>query len=291
MYTWFQNLNENGHKLFHFRGSVGADYRRTWLKYEFSSGRALAFEYRHGEVDDAGASSQFRLGLLFFTAYITFYLPTSWYFTKKCIATWENNKEFYLIDGREYGFYFHHWAFVWSFHKKPFESNSKDPWWMRQYIYLDNLVLGKPESIEDKITDISDVIFKMGGYEFLMNSIRWTRVRRFRRFIPYSIFNRHQLYVNMEIKHPPRFSGKGENSWDCGDDGIFGMSRCWPHDSPTWTNREAMAKLAVQMYVEDVLKSAKRYGGSSAERGINKESNFEYVGRPPVDNGDCQAMA
>ena len=53
---------------------------------------------------------------------------------------------------------------------------------------------------------------------------------------------------------PPQFAGKGENSWDCGDDGIYEMS--------TFTARNVGE--AVAEYVKHVLGYRKRYGLPSA---------------------------
>lgn len=282
MRFWYQNLKKEDRekKLFNFRGSVGPDdYRKTWFRYQLCSGPSFKLKYQHGEADDGGPSSMLILGFFFFTAYITFYLPERFYFTKKCIATWEGNREFYLIEGREYGFYFYNWAWVWSFHAKINESNSKDPWWMRQYIHIDELILGKTESLKDDLVSIDNVKFMLGDKEFNMDSIKWVRYRRFRRFIPYVLFHRTWYSVDMKIDKPPMRAGKGENSWDCDDDGAFGVHRGWEYEMPTWQNRDACAKLAVDLYVSDFFKDVKRYGGGSdSDRGIQRDAAYKYIG-------------
>ena len=45
------------------------------------------------------------------------------------------------------------------------------------------------------------------------------------------------------------FAGKGENSWDCGDDGLFG----WGAEGPS-------IEKAIARGVESVLESRRRYG-------------------------------
>jgi hypothetical protein len=281
IHWWFQNLNDNPRdkRLFWFRGSIGPNYRSNWLKYEIASGPALRLKYQHGEAGDDDCSSCISIGLGFVTAYLTFNLPSSWYFKRKSVATWDNNKEFYFIDGRDYGFYLFEWAFVWSLHAKINESSSSDPWWMRQYIRLDDLVLGRVEVLKDDLTSIDNIAFKIGNAEFLMNSIAWYRYRRFRRFIPYSLYHQSSISVDMKIDKPPMRRGKGENSWDCDDDGSFGLHTGWKFESPTWQNRDKCAELAVRYYVDSAKKEAKKYGSGSGPRGIKSDSEFTYIGR------------
>lgn len=278
MYFWFQNLNENLKKLFHFRGSVGRAYNKQWFSYELCSGRSFAFEITHGEAGDQEAT-RLRVGCLFFDLYLKFRLPSWTYFKRKCIATWDNNREFYLVQGRHYGFYFYDWAFVWNFHAKVFESSSSDPWWMRQYIHIDDFFLGRPELLTDDLMSAEDIYFKMGTKEFKIDSIKWERCRRFRRHIPYSLYHQTWYRVEIKIDQPPMRAGKGENSWDCGDDGIFGMSREWQGTNPNYLNYDQCIKEAVQLYVESVTEDAKRYGGSDSDRGVRADFPFEYIGR------------
>lgn len=260
MRYWFQNLNEKKSKLFHFRGDVSSnDCNKRYLKYEFSSGLSLKFKYESDSCD----GDMITLGLLFFTTYLTspfFRIPL-------------------LTRGREYGFYFYDWAFVWSWANRPFESNSSDPWWMRQYIHLDDLILGKRERLESKILDIENIWFRVGDKEFKMDSIVWEKNRAFRRHIPFSLYHKTWYSVDMKIKDPPMYSGKGENSWDCGDDGSYGLSGPWKFTPPSWLSKEESSKQAIQYYVEHIMKSAKRYGGSSSERGIRSGLAWEYIGQ------------
>lgn len=290
MYTWFQNLNEAQTRLFHFRGSVGAKYNRIWFRYEICSGPSIRLKYQHGEAGDSGSTVS--IGLFFITLYLSFSLPDNWYFKRKCIATWENpQREFYLTEGREYGFYFFEWAFVWHFHAKVMESSSSDPWWMHAYICLDELIFGKWELICDEMSRAENEFFKIGNKEFKMDSIQWMRNRRFRQFIPYSFYHQIWYSVKMEIKDPPLHSGKGENSWDCGDDGSYGLSCPWEGEIPGWRNLGVNTKNAVALYVDSVNKTTKRYGGSNSERGIRADLPWEYVGQKQASSdGPCLSV-
>lgn len=292
IYFKFLNLSPvDSEKLFHFRGHLGRGWRDLWLRFEVASGRALKLTYDHGEAGDNDSSSMVTIGLFFFTAYISFNLPRHWYFQKRCLATWDNNKEFYLVQGRRYGFYFYDWAFVWHFHAKAHESSSKDPWWMHQYIHLDELVFGKVEMLKAEICSIEDIHFKIGEKEFVMDSIEWIRYTRFRRFIPYSLYHRKSIGVDMKIEDPPKRAGKGENSWDCDDDGSYGLHRSWPHETPNYLkNRDIAAKQAVDIYVSSLFSDLKRYGGSDAERGVRLNQVYTFIGRKKDENtNDAEA--
>lgn len=284
MRHWFQNLDEDG-KLIRFRGSLSGDHTvargKTYLEYSVCSGFECRLKFQHGEARDDQYSSTLCLGLLFFTIWLTFPLPRSWYPVRKVKASWKGGEDFALVDGRDYGFYFYDWAWVWHWHAKVHESSSRDPWWMRQYIHIDELFLGRREFTERELMSSENVGFRLGGKEFLMNEIKWDERKYFRRFIPFALYHRTHVGVNMKIDKPPMRSGKGENSWDCGDDGCFGMSRPWPHPKPSYMDRVNAERMAVTAYVESILKDAKRYGGSSGERGIRSDDKFEFIGRPP----------
>lgn len=282
MHFWFQNLKKEDRekRWFHFRGSVRSGKRRLF-DYSAWSGPALILKIVHGSEDET--KTAFWFGLIFFTAVITIPLPKHWYFKRKCIATWEDNREFYLTDGREYGFYVYDWALVWCWHKRINEGGGRTPWWLGFYFRIDDFFLGRTEYMTHDIADVEKIGFKLGGKDFVIDSIRWYDATWFRRRIPLALYGSKMVRLELKIDKPPMRSGKGENSWDCGDDGIFGLTTQWNYDRPNWSNRDEMAKLAAQEYVAEVLKDAKRYGGSSGERGIRSSDSFEYVGRMPVN--------
>lgn len=286
LHTFFQNLkrDDRERKWFNIRGNVGLDYRRSWFSYQLCSGRAFKFEVQHGEANDGDTGTMLAIGFFFFTAYITFNLPRRFYFRRKCVATWDGGREFYLVDGRRYGFYFYDWSFVWNFHAKVNESSSRDPWWMHQYWHLDQWVLGKWEVVESRGTSEENIKFKLGGTEFVMNEIKWTQRRRFRTFIPFALYHHKWNSVEMKIDKPPMRAGKGENSWDLDDDGSFGVSRQWPYALPGWSIKEmdSACRLAISMYIEDHMKDVRKYGSGSGERGTKRDSIYTYIGKEPA---------
>lgn len=83
--------------------------------------------------------------------------------------------------------------------------------------------------------------------------------------------NNHTTYyadINFSNPNkPPAFSGKGENSWDCGDDGIWGCSIAIPPalgiafaEIRHKAERQAIIDAAIAGYIEKVQQNRQRYG-------------------------------
>lgn len=259
-YHWFQNLakEDRSEKLFHFRGEWGPDYKNIWLEYEFSSGPAFRIGFKIKPYN----SLSLTLGLFFFTAYLTFPFLS---FAK------------FITQAKVTELYWFNWALVWKWMGNEWESNSGEPWWKSFYFHVDDFFLGKAESVKDELISEENIKFKIGEKEFLMNSIKWVQYRRFRQYIPFALYHDKWVSVDMKIDNPPMRAGKGENSWDCDDDGSFGIHMPWKHERPTWQNRKESVRLAVKDYILSAQKDAKRYGSGSGERGIKASDTFEVL--------------
>lgn len=268
MRHWFQNLNKNKKKWFDFRGAVYTDTNRQLFRYQICSGFKFKIEYTHGEACDNQASSMIILGLFFATLYLTFHLPESWYPKKRCVATWDNNREFFLIQGKEYGFYFYEWALVWKWGTKVHESSSRTPWYRSFYFRIDDFFLGRSEVLSDEMLSVDNVQFKIGDKVFTMDNIKWFRKRAFRQYLPFVLYNHKWISVEMKIDKPPMRAGKGENSWDCDDDGTYGLYSSWKGSNPSWDNKKIVTREAIEYYCAGAIKDAKKYGRGSGEHGI-----------------------
>lgn len=84
-----------------------------------------------------------------------------------------------------------------------------------------------------------------GVYHGTARIERWVRGRRF-------WFKRHTTEVWLDIPKGIPHAGKGENSWDCGDDGLFGIGGSSVED-------------AMNRAVTSVLDSRRRHGHASPE--------------------------
>jgi hypothetical protein len=82
-----------------------------------------------------------------------------------------------------------------------------------------DLLLGKSSYSNEVVETIENVVIPMpeGKYIATMQFeiSTWKRPRW---------KAEQRKYTCVKLDNPPRFPGKGENSWDCGDDGIYGCS-------------------------------------------------------------------
>ena len=82
-------------------------------------------------------------------------------------------------------------------------------------------------------------------------------------------WKRTRYSTRIEVPKPPMFAGKGENGWDCDDDGIFGCG-----------SEELTAAGCVADYVKRVLQERARRGPATGRRAS-----------PEPDDGANQAVA
>ncbi|HEY9678656.1 MAG TPA: hypothetical protein V6C76_11645 [Drouetiella sp.] len=132
------------------------------------------------------------------------------------------------------------WGDIWS------ENNKQ--WWQKTHVFhIDDFFLGKETYTSVEASEKKVVTFPMpeGMYECTMWATQSIRKRP-------RWFAKIQNWVEVSFENdqkPPRFAGKGENSWDQGDNGIWGTSFA------TESFFDAANK-----YVDMVLKYRKRYG-------------------------------
>jgi hypothetical protein len=139
------------------------------------------------------------------------------------------------------------WSSIWE---KSGHWSSSDPWWMHGNFNPKNFLLGRnkysSEVVEEKRTVIP---MPEGSYPATVKLERctWKRPRWPRPLYRYST----EITPDQFIPVP----GKGENSYDCGDDGVW--SQTGPASGPEseWTT-EAVAGI-----VKSALRSRERYAG------------------------------
>lgn len=122
---------------------------------------------------------------------------------------------------------------------------SDDPWWRKAIrIPIADWLLGRVryESTEGEPCEVF-VPMAEGCYLATAKSVVHTHRRRW--YWPAGRFETWKIDIPGGIP----FSGKGENSWDCGDDGLFGIS------CPATTVEEAIGHT-----VASVLRSRARHG-------------------------------
>jgi hypothetical protein len=145
-----------------------------------------------------------------------------------------------------FSFYWHEWGLWFSPWHNDWESSWDDPWWRKMYHFnFPDFFLGKAaySKMEGESFDNVTIPMPEGNFKAKMTfeTCTWKRplwsakVRK---------------YTHIELEKAPSFPGKGENSWDCGDDGIYGMS----------TEGHSLPK-AIGGYVQAVMEYRERRKG------------------------------
>lgn len=158
--------------------------------------------------------------------------------------------------GHEIRIAFHDRAVWWNLWTPSMEWSSKTPRWRHGSWHPIETLLGKATASEREIQRATPVTIAMpeGAYtgtvrlfESIWTRPRWpwpTRIRR----------------AEVDVPNPPLFAGKGENSWDQDDDGIYSMT------TPAATVQEA-----IDAYRRSVLRNRERYGMPSQKREDHEE--------------------
>lgn len=196
-------------------------------------------------TDDEGWNLSLRL--LPFALYLSLEGLGLWQPRKKHIFTWDNNREVWLPDRREFDVSVSDWTIRFALWGRWGEWNTRDPWWIRGVsLDLQRLVLGKRVYVAQFVRQENvRIAMPEGAYRGVATVELVTR--GFARW-----FKRTAEEVSLEIPKGIPFAGKGENSWDCGDDGLHGIGGSSVEDAI------ARAQAAVQ-------ESRRRHGHASAE--------------------------
>lgn len=150
----------------------------------------------------------------------------------------------------EWGLSIHDGSLFWDMGGEWGHWSRADPWYKHGSINFLDTVFGRTQHHERVVkTTETEVPMKEGKYPCVvtLKDEWWTR-KRTGQIVWH---RRNGAHVEVQAKGGIPFPGKGENSWDCGMDGL-----CSSHCSAT-TTEEAVASV-----VESVLKSRRRHGGS-----------------------------
>lgn len=152
----------------------------------------------------------------------------------------------FRYEDRETSLRIHDWHLWWTVWRDDNGWDSSVPRWRSGNIDFLKLLLGKEKySTRDLNTHRVTIPMPEGGYpaEVRFFESTWKRPRWFARRL-----------VRADIKplKPIPFPGKGENSWDCGEDALHGLT------CPATTIEEAVART-----VASVLRSRRRNGGDT----------------------------
>lgn len=232
----WQNLNERSVGGVTLKGSP-LRRGRAWLWYSGRNNVGLDWcihgSFRIGMSLGRGEKVSLSLGLILFTAYLSFPCPRRWW---NC----ERVSEMYWHEGT---LVIHPWA-------RAMEWRAKDPWWVRGVsICPMDLIFGRRKH-SDYVIDKKPVKVPLPERVYdgtvKIEHATWRRSRW-----PWWPLRRDRIRYEVAVEGGVPVPGKGENSWDCGDDAIHSQSSCLPRSE----------EAAVASFVESVLTTRRRYGG------------------------------
>lgn len=248
----YQNLRESEHDKRRYWS-----YARGWLRfgerwYERRLGQiCIEWHVPHGSrwgVTFGGGDSSRNFAFTFSLPFLaTMYVTFENAFAKPFIE-WDFDRG----GDRQISCYFHDWTFRYSLWVGSMASWSRSyPWcrWWRQGSFDFKNLLGKqsyrrwdigapipiqiplPEGVYQAVAQREGAIWKRPLW-----------------------FAHERRFVDVKIPKGLPFAGKGENSYDCGDDGLYGYG----------VEGDSIEK-AIAHGVESVLMSRRRYGHASPE--------------------------
>jgi hypothetical protein len=148
------------------------------------------------------------------------------------------------------GFSVHHGGLWWDVWQNDFEYRSGTPRWRQGHFDPMDFLFGRTDH-RKVLIGVHPVEVPMPersypGSVTLFESV-WTR-RRWPRWPLTSRMVRAEVDVPEGVPHP----GKGENSWDCGEDATYNLT------CPATTVEGAVARM-----VENVMRDRRKYGGAN----------------------------
>ena len=229
MFTFFQNLSKESRRLFHIRGNVSSDSQVGWtpvFSWEVHSGLSLRFAFEFVREDLREIS--FAFGLVGIT----------FYFTLKCtFPEW-----IYPKYRKTFRIYAHEWA-LWLCISKWKAKDFFDMENTYSFHFLD-FFFGEVKHSKNPLFE-EDISITFPEKTYSVKAVR-SQVTLKR---PRGTTKKFIVY-DLDCKEGIPFPGKGENSWDCGDDASYGLY------TPAKNVKEA-----VDVWIKSIRRKREVYGG------------------------------
>jgi len=236
---------------------------RGWLYFDKNCRRNLHAEWYFFHKARAGAAFKFELGSGDGDDGLLFHVAIPWLFSFYVGLDGVFGKWFrYPNEPRETGIAFHHGSFYFYPFAKVNSWSSRDRWW-NKYISFSPLefICGHNKYTEEHDQGWQDIEITMpeGKYKGKLRLYVGTWKNRFRTMrVP-------RGEIEMEEGIP--FPGKGENSWDCGEDATYGIT------CPAESEEEVICSL-----IQSVMRCRHRYGSRGCLFNyVPKEKHVRYV--------------
>lgn len=161
----------------------------------------------------------------------------------------------YALTERDIRIAIHDWHLWWSLWMPHGLWKSTDPRWRSGNLAIADLLFGKSVSVSEKISEEHALIpMPERAYpaKITIQRVTVSRARWPFRFGPEDLRHREMLTFNADLEaNPIPVPGKGENSWDCGEDAIFSQS-----------GRGGITE-AIASVVESATRTRRRHGGKN----------------------------
>ena len=178
--------------------------------------------------------------------------PVSLWFSFR-VKRW--NDFYFKHDWKALGFRIHNWAIWCDFWADESESRNYGSWFSKyrrrwNWHPIDTF-LGRAEHSEERTYPTEDIIVAMPEGNYRGKAVRKVEAWKRKRWPFWPSAQRIARY-HVDMEEPIPFPGKGENSWDCGQDALYGST------FPAETMQEAIASVT-----QSVLDSRYKYGGKN----------------------------
>lgn len=217
----WQSLNDGKIKKreLHGRCWIGSYKHSVDIEWHFPDWWRCGFGFTVNSGDSNNRLS-FNLQAILFSIYVS--IP----FFRFNIGHWSKYREqkFFIHEERDFRIYLHAgglWIFPW---RNPMEWNKSDPWYMQTYHFDPaDFFLGQ-RKYERKILTVGECWIPMpeGSYSANYEETIETWIR------PRWPLKKTRYGFWFEIPGGIPHEGKGENSWDCGEDALCGTGSSKP---------------------------------------------------------------
>lgn len=154
------------------------------------------------------------------------------------------------VESAETGFFWMDGTLHWSIWQATNTWKHTDARWHRGSWTPMDTMFGKTE-YRKRSLPWHRISFEMDGITY--SPLVSRRISAWRRPRARKVDIRRTIEFYFDAEHlPPKFNGKGENAWDCGDDGIFGVG----------IETDSL-KDAIEKYKLMVMRDRKKYGAPS----------------------------
>lgn len=169
------------------------------------------------------------------------------------------------VDDTEISLKIHNGAVWWSLWHSTMEWSNKTPRWRNGNFNFVDWLLGEHKHEEKVIMESTPIKIPMpeGVYDGTLKMIHQTWKRR------WGWFRQERTSVEIEIPMGVPFSGKGENSYDCGDDATYSLS--FSIDTKQYINLDSQIRHSINYFVKSIAETRRRYGLPSAKAFVDRE--------------------